>query len=143
MSTWITTLQKSIIVFVGTVDDGSPTFINAPVDTNGWDHATWFLGVNGIDTTLDMKIQEDSDSAFGSGTDITDKALTQLTADSDEKIYAMEIPNLSSGTRERYQQPVITVGNGAVGATFSVWCVLSGFIATAEAQAEAGFAEIV
>ena len=141
MSQNITDLHKTIFVFAGTVDNGSPTLINNPVDTNGWGHATWFLGVHAIDIALDMKIQDDTDPAFGSGSDISGKALTQLTASSDETVYAIEIPNLVAN-QDRYQSTVIVVGDGAVGATFAVWCVLSDFIATADASANIGYTEI-
>jgi len=126
----LTDSVKILLLACETKNNGSPTLLGAGyADCAGWNQVTWLLPLGTIDTTVDLKIQESDDAA--TWVDITAKALVQVTAAGDNKVYAIEVVRGGSTGRKRYQKPVCTVGNGATGAALAILCALGAFSAQA------------
>ena len=107
----------------------------AVIDTLGWGHATILLLLGSLDTTVDGKVEESADNSAWEDVDGT--TITQLGADDDDKIVAIE---LDLDDRERYLRCLPTVGD-ATGAAVAVVAILSDRKRTAEDEAEAQFDE--
>lgn len=110
-------------------------------DCEGWNHATLLIAAGAIDTTLDAKLQE-CDTSGGSYADISGAAITQVAADGDDTLMAIEI-DLTAGVRKRFLQPVITAGDGAVGCHLAAFIILTRGSASPANAAAAGLAELV
>lgn len=80
------------------------------VDMQGWDGVLFVLALGAIDGTQDMKAQSDDNSGFSSAVDITNAAITQVTATGDDKVYLLDVWRPT----ERYVRAVVTNGAGAV-----------------------------
>jgi len=120
-------------------DDGAATVTY--IDTKGWDHATFLLATGAVDIELDAKVQE-CDTSGGTYADITDAAITQLDADDDDVMAAIEI-DLTAGVRKRYLKPVITAGDGTTGCYVAGVVILTRGEASPANAAGAGLAELV
>jgi len=118
-------------------DNGAATVTY--IDTKGWDHATFILAAGAIDITLDAKVQE-CDTSGGSYADITGAAITQIAADGDDTVYAIEI---KLAGRKRFLQPVITAGDGSTGCYLAALVVLTRGEASPANAAGAGLAELI
>ena len=79
------------------------------VDTQGWDGVLFVLALGAVDGTQDMKAQSDDNSGMSSPTDITNAAITQVTASGDDKIYMLDVWRPG----ERFVRCVVTNGAGA------------------------------
>lgn len=88
------------------------------VDMSGWSGVLFVLALGAVDGTQDMKAQGDDAVGFGSPTDITGAAITQVAATGDDKIYILDVWRPT----ERFVRAVVTNGAGAV-ADFQ--CVLT------------------
>lgn len=88
----------------------------AILDMQGWDGVVFLVLVGATDIEVDFAVQEDSDSAFGSGAAITGAAITQLGATDDD---SMSIVDVWRPT-ERYVRGTLTVGDGVAGSDTAV-----------------------
>lgn len=140
--TRLTATHKPVLHIAETKNDGNPTVIGDSVDRAGWDQATFLVGVGQTDATVDAKVQEDDDPAFGSPADIAGAVISQVTAAGDNAEKVIEI-DLSPAARKRYLRLLVTVGAGATGAALAVWCVLSKLNRSARDLAEADLEEDV
>jgi len=94
------------------------------VDCKGYDQALVILdcGTVGVNTTLDVKIQESGDDGDADAyADVTGAAFTQVDPDNDDAVY---IGRLRTGSRERYLRAYGTIA-GDNAALFSVPIVLA------------------
>ena len=96
----------------------SSTVNGAGVDMKGWDGCLFFLMLGVVDGVQDLKAQGDDNSGFSGPTDITDAAITQLTATDDGKGAILDVWRPT----ERYIRS--SVDNGA-GATADFQCVVA------------------
>jgi len=141
MAKKLTDEQLTIVIANERKNNGEPSYINQEIDMISWRQATYYMHVNNIDTTADMKIQESDVSGSGHA-DIAGTAITQLTGSSDDTPVAIEVDSTVSA-RKRYQKVIATVGNGTIGADLMIYVVLSGYRGTATQVANAGQDEIV
>jgi len=133
------TTTKSVLVCGPLLkDNGAATVTYA--DTAGFNRATFLLAVGATDITLDAKLTECATSG-GNYADITGAAVTQITALGDDKVYAIEVS--MRGSRLRYLKPVITVGDGTLGANVCGVILLRGGHDSLYNAAAAGLAELV
>lgn len=131
---------KIVLGFIETKNNGSPTLLNAYVDTAGWDGIMWIFAVGVMDAGLTGKIQE-CDTSGGSYGDVAGAAITAFTNADDGKISVIDIRK--TGASMRYQKPVCVAGNAGAGAAMAVLAILyKGEINPATA-ALAGLAERV
>lgn len=83
------------------------------IDMNLWDEVWFFLMLaptGAIDSTVAFKLQSDSDSGFGSPSDISGKAISAFGATDDGKAAIIKLKD--SEVSERYVRGLATVGNG-------------------------------
>jgi len=105
--------------------DVTPRTINntqvsgAGVDMQGWDGCLFVLNLGTIDATVDMSIQRDDASNFGSATAITGSSITQVPATGDGQAVAVDVWRPS----ERYVRSRVTVGSGTTGAALGVTAI--------------------
>lgn len=109
-------------------------------DCAGYNHATLLLVVGTMDIECDAKLTE-CDTSGGSYTDITAAAITQLAADDDDKVVAIEVDLTKN--RKRYLKPVITAGDGTNGVYLAAMIILSRADKAPVTAALAGLAERV
>jgi hypothetical protein len=108
------------------------------VDLQGWSGVVFILALGAVDGTQDMKAQSDDAVGFGSPTDITGAAITQVTATGDDKIYVLDVPRPA----ERFVRCVVTNGAGAVADFQQVTGLLYGRTGVLPATAHASVGEI-
>jgi hypothetical protein len=92
-------------------------------DCSGFDEATVEFEVGATDITVDGKVQEsDDDGVADAYADIPGAAVTQFSATDDNKIKAISINMMG---RKKFLKPIMTVGDGSVGAICAVRVRLS------------------
>lgn len=133
--------MKPVLHIAETKNNGSPTAISN-VNMTGWGHCSFLLGVGDLDTTLDAKVQE-SDDGGSTWSDVSGKAISQLSASDDESILAIEVAATELSAATNLVRLLVTVGNGATGAELAVIAVLSNYSSSASAAAQADLEEVV
>jgi len=118
-------------------DNGAATVTYC--DTKGFNHATFILNAGTIDAVLDAKLTE-CDTYNGQYADIAGAAITQIAANGDDRIVAIEVKLTG---RKRFLQPVITSGDGVNGALVAANIILSRAEASPANAAAAGLAELL
>lgn len=135
----LSNVMKIVPFVCETKNNGAPTLFSAYLDTAGFEHVTWIITVGTTDCTVDCKIVEGDTTS--PATDITNAALTQITALQDNTVSVIEIDK-QVGTRKRYQAPVVAISN-ATGAAVSVIAILSKPSAAPSTLAEKGLLQQV
>jgi hypothetical protein len=86
------------------------------IDMSKFHEVMFILQVGATDITVDAKLQEDSDSGFGSASDISGKAIGQASATDDNKVWIINLKSDELTPSKRYARMLITVGDGTSGA---------------------------
>lgn len=89
------------------------------VDMGKFSAVMFILNVGATDITLDAKIQSADDSSGTNAADITSLALTQVTANDDNKQFILVVREDQLNAGDTHVALVVTVGNGSVGAQIS------------------------
>jgi hypothetical protein len=74
-----------------------------------WEYVDFFILVGDTDVTVDAKATESENADGSSDTDITDAAITQIGATSDNRMVVISVKK--STTTKRYVGIQVTVGN--------------------------------
>ena len=92
------------------------------VDMTKFEKAIFILLVGATDITVDMKLRSFTNGSGGGGADITGKAITQYTADDDNKVAIIEITaeELAQVSGATHVAAVATVGDGSTGAQIAL-----------------------
>lgn len=112
------------VAILGTVDpqlldDGAANSDFA--DLSKFDEVAFVLSVGATDTTVDMKLQEDTAGDGNAVADISGKAITQLTGaagDNKQAVISIRAAELTEG--KKYVRAVVTAGDGTEGANVHV-----------------------
>lgn len=83
----------------------------AILDMQGWDGVAFVVLLGVVDIETDFKVEEDSDAAMGTPTDITGALITQLLGADDNKFAIVDVWRPT----ERYVRGELTTGNGVLG----------------------------
>jgi len=89
------------------------------IDMAKWHSVMFVLTVGATDTTTDFKLQESATSA-GSYTDITGRAITQLSGTDDNKYAIVNLRSIQLGAGMRFVKGSLTTGDGTTGGNTAV-----------------------
>ena len=121
----------AVILPAAIKDDAS--FTTVEVDTAGYEFAQFYflLGATDIGFTV-LKMQESASTGtgmtdvtglvWGTSNNISGSTSTLPSATNDDTVFIMDI---ALQVRQRYLDPVVTIGNGSVGGFMAAWCLLS------------------
>jgi hypothetical protein len=99
------------------LDDGSVT--SDWIDMSLYRKVSFIVNVGATDTTFDAKLQEATDDSGTSAQDITGFAITQLTANDDNKQVVIEIDATEISEDYTHVALVVTAGDGTLGVNVS------------------------
>lgn len=105
-----------------------------------FDYIDFIVNVGATDITVDAKVQSADDSSGTNNTDITNLAVTQLTATDDNKQVILRVRSDQLNAGDTHVAVVVTVGDGTTGAVVSA--VGLGFVANYNPATQSDLASV-